>query len=149
MQRTTWDGHPVSREKPYGASVVVWRDIEGERELLVLHRRAPGGPDFEGDWAWTPAAGARLPGEWIDETARRELREETGLELTCRSTGLGEEDWALYVAHAPAHAGITLDEEHDRFAWLPVAQAAARCAPAVVRAGLERAAAWLESQAPR
>ncbi|MGH3094305.1 MAG: NUDIX domain-containing protein [Gaiellaceae bacterium] len=149
MQRATWDGLPVSREKSHGASVVVWRDIDGEREFLLLHRRAPGGADFDGDWAWTPPAGARLPGESIDETARRELREETGLELRCRATGPGEEEWAVYVAHASARAGVTLDEEHDRFAWLPIAQAAARCAPAVVREGLERAAAWLESRAPR
>jgi 8-oxo-dGTP pyrophosphatase MutT (NUDIX family) len=78
MQRATWDGLAVSREKPYGASVVVWRYIDGEREFLLLHRRAPGGPDFAGDWAWTPPGEARLPGESIDQTARRELREETG-----------------------------------------------------------------------
>src|SRR5918996_2326384 len=107
MPRATWDGLPVSSDKPYGATVIVWREVEGEREFLLLHRRAPGGPDFEGEWAWTPPAGARLPGESIDETARRELREETGLELRCRATGPGEEEWAVYVAHASARAGVT------------------------------------------
>ena len=149
MPRATWDGLPVSSEKPYGATVIVWREVEGEREFLLLHRRAPGGPDFEGEWAWTPPAGARLPGESIDETARRELREETGLQLPCEAAGLGEENWAVYVAHAPASAEVKLDEEHDRSEWLAATDAAARCAPAVVRAGLERAAAWLESRAPR
>ena len=35
----------------------------GRDEFLLLHRVAPGGPDYEGEWAWTPPAGARQPRE--------------------------------------------------------------------------------------
>ncbi|MBA3330077.1 MAG: hypothetical protein H0T39_04240, partial [Actinobacteria bacterium] len=60
---TTWDGLPVARERPYACCVVVWREGERGREFLLLHRMAPGGAGFEGDWAWTPPSGARQPGE--------------------------------------------------------------------------------------
>ena len=39
---TTWDGLPVARERPYACAVVVWREIDGRREFLLLHRLAPG-----------------------------------------------------------------------------------------------------------
>ena len=84
MNRTTWDGLPVSEEKPYGITAVVFRRVCGT-EVLMLHR-AHRGSDYEGEWAWTPPAGARLPGEPVDACARRELREETGLELPMEPT---------------------------------------------------------------
>jgi hypothetical protein len=47
---TTWDGEPVSRERPHGATVVVAaRSPRGWRYVL-LHR-GHHGPDWEGDWA--------------------------------------------------------------------------------------------------
>lgn len=76
---TTHDGLPVSRQAPHGATVVVFnRGPDGWRYLL-LHRHH-NGADFEGDWAWTPPAGARFPREDITVRARRELEEETGLQ---------------------------------------------------------------------
>ena len=146
MERT-WDGLPVAREPPYAASVVVWRHGASEREFLVLHRLAPGGPAFEGDWAWTPPAGARLPGEEADDAARRELYEETGLTLEIiRAHGAAaSEDVALYVAQAARDDGVVLDAEHDRFEWLSLDAALERCLPPVVAEGLARAAAWLDA----
>jgi 8-oxo-dGTP pyrophosphatase MutT (NUDIX family) len=149
MQRTTWDGLAVSDSPPFGASIVVWRRRAGVHEFLLLHRLAPGGPAFEGDWAWTPPSGARLNGEEIDDTAHRELREETGLDLPCMPLDLGSEDWVVYVAEAPADALIRLDAEHDRFEWVPADRAVARCRPDVVASGLAAVAAWLVSQASR
>jgi 8-oxo-dGTP pyrophosphatase MutT (NUDIX family) len=146
MQQATWDGLPVSDQPPFGASVVVWRR-KPEREVLLLHR-AVGGPDFEGDWAWTPPSGARLPGEAIDETARRELREETGLELECVAIGASDE-WAVYLAEAPPDAAAVLGSEHDGFEWVTVEKALARCRPASVRDGLAAAVSWLGLQASR
>src|ERR1700734_4096021 len=75
---TTWDGEPISREPPHGATIVVAsRAPEGWRYVL-LHR-AHHGPDYAGDWAWTPPSGSRKPGEALAACAARELEEETGL----------------------------------------------------------------------
>src|SRR6266542_2869142 len=114
MERT-WDGLPVAPEKPFASCVVVWRDGTRGREYLLLHRHHEG-PEYEGDWAWTPPSGARQPRETPDEVA-------------------------LYVARAPSDAQIVLDVEHDRFEWLPRDEAVGRCLPARVGACITRAAA--------
>ncbi len=87
----TWDGDVVARERPYGASVLVWRKPEGARQWLILHRKHHGA-DYEGEWAWTPPSGARRPGEPLDRCAQRELCEETGLTLRLERTELGSLD---------------------------------------------------------
>lgn len=62
--RATWDGLPVSAAQPHGCMVVVWQWRERQSYLLLLHR-AHHGPTHEGDWAWTPPSGARLPGDAV------------------------------------------------------------------------------------
>ena len=52
----TGDGQTVSQEKPYGASIIVYRRSEQGIEYLILHR-AFRGAGIEGDWAWTPPSG--------------------------------------------------------------------------------------------
>ena len=130
-QRRTWDDRPVAREKPYGATVVVCR---GDA-VLLLHR-AHEGPGYEGDWAWTPPSGARLPGESVEECARRELREEAGLDLELRPVASRHDDWTLWIADAPDDAEIRLDDEHDAYRWLAIEEAAALCKPERVAEGL-------------
>jgi 8-oxo-dGTP pyrophosphatase MutT (NUDIX family) len=142
MIETTWDGLPVARERPYGVSILVWRRARGGREWLVLHR-AHHGPDYAGDWAWTPPAGARLPGETALACAARELREETGLSLPLAETGLGSDEWLLFAAEAPPDAQIRLDDEHDRYEWLSLENAAARCFPPLVGESFRAVAASL------
>jgi 8-oxo-dGTP pyrophosphatase MutT (NUDIX family) len=139
---TTWDGLPVAREPPYACCVVVWREGASGREFLLLHR-AHQGPDYAGDWAWTPPSGARQPGEEPDAAAARELREEAGLELPLAPIESPNPDIALYVAEAPREVEITLDSEHDDFRWLPLAGAAELCRPTRVADGLRAAAAAL------
>ena len=134
----TWDGLPVSREPPYGASIVVWREGAGGRELLLLHR-AHRGPAYEGDWAWTPPSGSRLPGEDPAACAARELLEETGLSLPLEESDAGTEQWLLYTARAPEGAEVRLDAEHDAFLWVPAEAAAERCRPALVTTSVARA----------
>jgi 8-oxo-dGTP pyrophosphatase MutT (NUDIX family) len=145
-RETTWDGLPVAPERPFACAIVVWREVDGRREFLLLHRLAPGGPGFEGEWAWTPPSGARQPGEEPDTAAARELLEEIGLAL--RPTPLldrsATEDVALYAAQAPAGAQVVLDHEHDDFRWLPLEDALPLCLPPVVAEGLANAAAWLD-----
>jgi 8-oxo-dGTP pyrophosphatase MutT (NUDIX family) len=139
---TTWDGLPVAREPPFACCVVVWRHGSGGREFLVLHR-AHQGPDYAGDWAWTPPSGARQPGEEPDAASIRELREETGLELQLTRVESPDPDVALYVAEAPRDAAVTLDPEHDAHRWLPLEDAVEVCLPATVSDGLRAAAAAL------
>jgi len=59
---TTWDGEPVSRERPHGATVVVAAQSPDGWRYVLLHR-GHRGPDWAGDWAWTPPTGSRKPGE--------------------------------------------------------------------------------------
>jgi 8-oxo-dGTP pyrophosphatase MutT (NUDIX family) len=115
-----------------GATVVVRRGDE----VLVLRRVEH---HDNGDWEWTPPAGVAEPGESSLDCAVRELREETGLELPLTLVRAGE--WALYVADAPPDAVVTLSDEHDEYVWLSVADACARCTPAIVAAGLREAVA--------
>jgi 8-oxo-dGTP pyrophosphatase MutT (NUDIX family) len=138
----TWDGLPVAREPPFACCVVVWRETAESREFLILHR-AHFGPDFAGDWAWTPPSGARQPGEDSAVAAARELREETGLDLPLTPVESPDPDIALYVAEAPPEAGVVLDAEHDAHRWLALEDAAALCLPATVADGLRAAAASL------
>jgi 8-oxo-dGTP pyrophosphatase MutT (NUDIX family) len=128
MITTTWDGLPVSPEPPYGATVVVFRQGPDGAELLMLHRTHHG-PDYEGDWAWTPPAGSRLPGEPIELCARRELLEEAGLEMEIRPTTCGTAEWPVYIAEVPYDTVVTLDAEHDRYVWVSSDDALVRCRP--------------------
>ena len=139
----TWDGEPIASEAPYGATVVVYRTTASDAEFLLLHR-AQGGPGYDGDWAWTPPAGARQPGETIEACARRELMEETGLCADVRRTEHGTKDWAVYWAESGSEAEVVLrDAEHDRFAWVPLAEALRRCRPERVGQQIELVAAHL------
>jgi 8-oxo-dGTP pyrophosphatase MutT (NUDIX family) len=142
MATTTYDGLPVAEDPPFGASIVVYRRAGAGLEFLILHR-AHEGPTYEGDWAWTPPAGARLPGEAPDICASRELYEETRLQLSIRPTRHGSVDWLVYVAEAPGDAVVALDDEHDRFEWVSPPEAVARCRPDQVSVQLRAVAEGL------
>jgi len=135
----------VAGEKPYGCSVVVWRNSERGREYLILHRRTPRGPGYEGDWAWTPPSGGRGRGEDPHASAARELREETGLELAIAPATVGDDQWAVYVGEAPPNAKIVLNEEHDRFRWVSAEEAERLCLPAMVGESISAVEARLAS----
>jgi 8-oxo-dGTP pyrophosphatase MutT (NUDIX family) len=130
--RTTWDGEPVSPEPPYGATIVVAsRGPDGWRYVL-LHR-AHQGPDFAGDWAWTPPAGSRKPGEDLAACAARELAEETGLAGQPRPVRTEDTDWALYTLEVPWGTALALDgTEHDKIEWVSRAEALRRIRPDLV-----------------
>jgi RimJ/RimL family protein N-acetyltransferase/ADP-ribose pyrophosphatase YjhB (NUDIX family) len=139
----TWDGLPVARDEPHGAQVVVRRAARpggAQFEYLILHR-ARRGARYEGDWAWTPPSGARLPGESVLSGALRELGEETGI----RAADLQPVDlsgsWAVFIADVPPDTPVRVDAEHDRFEWLPATEAARRCLPESVAGTFMKAAA--------
>ena len=143
--KTTWDGLPIAAEWPRGAAVVVWRAGVDGIELLLLHR-AHEGPEYEGDWAWTPPTGARFPGEDVFVCAARELHEEAGLDLPMTRLD-ADEPWARFVAEAPLDAVVTMhDAEHDRYEWVTPEVALSRVAPEPVLDGLRKALAWIAGQ---
>ncbi|HTW03013.1 MAG TPA: NUDIX domain-containing protein [Streptosporangiaceae bacterium] len=132
---TTWDGEPISRERPHGSTIVVAsRAPEGWRYLL-LHR-AHHGPSWDGDWAWTPPAGARKPGEDVTEGALRELLEETGLRASPNPVRIADVDWALFTLEIPWGTTTALDgTEHDKAEWVSFDEARSRLRPAAVLDG--------------
>jgi 8-oxo-dGTP pyrophosphatase MutT (NUDIX family) len=143
--KVTWDGKPISPEPPFGCTVIVYRWQGTTLEVLMLHR-ASLGPAYEGEWAWTPPAGARLPGESVEACARRELAEEAGLVLPIIATDHGTTDWVVFVAEAFDQQVVLHDREHDRFVWLRPEDALARCLPSIARGPLEKALTQLIKQ---
>lgn len=142
----TWDGQPISPEAPYGASIVVYRRTVQGYETLLLHR-AWRGPHYEGDWAWTPPSGARLPGEPIERCAARELLEEAGITAPLRMVSEPTADWVVYVAEVGPDTAVRLvDAEHDRYEWVPFETALKRCRPEPVAHGIASAAAFIEQR---
>jgi hypothetical protein len=104
---TTWDGEPISREQPHGATIVVASRSPLGWRYLLLHR-AHHGPDYDGDWAWTPPSGSRKPGEEVTACAIRELREETGLRERPWAVMASDVDWAIFALEIPWGTPITL-----------------------------------------
>lgn len=104
-------------------------------ECLVL-RRAPGG---RCPGSWEAVHGHIESGETPAEAARRELDEETGLRAdrlynlsrveTFYQHGLDEVALVpVFAAWVPPDATVRTGVEHDRFEWLPPAEARVRFA---------------------
>jgi 8-oxo-dGTP pyrophosphatase MutT (NUDIX family) len=129
---TTWDGEPVSRERPHGATIVVAARSPAGWRYLLLHR-GHHGPGWEGDWAWTPPAGSRKPGEGIAACATRELQEESGLRAEPRAVVTADVVWAVFGLEITWGTTIIVDgTEHDRCEWVSYAEARRRCRPAAL-----------------
>lgn len=143
-KRTTWDGEPVAPDPPYRASVVVYRWQRGRVEFLMLHGSHV--EEGSGDWEWTPPSGARRPGEGIQNCARRELLEETGLSIDIREAEHAQDgEWHVYCAAATMDDHVLLDQEHDRYEWLSAEEALQRCHPKEARRALSIAieSSWM------
>lgn len=135
----TWDGEPVSREAPFGVTVVVFRQAASGPEFLLLHRNGEG-PDYEGDWAWGPPAGARYPGEDINVCAERELLEEASVAVPLTPVETDTPEWLTYLAEVEPDSEIVLSPEHDRFIWVGLENLTDGVAPEIAREQLRAAA---------
>jgi 8-oxo-dGTP pyrophosphatase MutT (NUDIX family) len=69
------DDSPVAEPEVRHAARILLID---EHDRLLLFRAIP--QAFQGEAFWFPPGGGLLPGETHEQAARRELREETGLE---------------------------------------------------------------------
>lgn len=109
--------------KPDAVGVFVLRGSGDETRLLLLRR---GGGVFAR--AWTPVMGGIEPGERATQTARREVREETGLEdLPLFTLGIVDtfydpiHDRVIVVPFFVARTGeerVRTDAAHDAHRWV-------------------------------
>jgi 8-oxo-dGTP pyrophosphatase MutT (NUDIX family) len=130
------------------AGGVVHRTVDGRIEILLVHRRSP--------ILWALPKGTPDSGETIDQTALRETREETGVEVEIEAS-LGSIRYFFVrgttrfnkVVHfflmRPIGGALELhDGEFDEVRWAPVAEALALMNHATERSVVERAVARLE-----
>ena len=124
---------PMTRVIPGVVDVYVIRESPSGQQVLVMQRsantRCPG--------AWETVHGNLLEDERPEAGAIRELREETGLtpdrlyNVTVQPFYLhtmGAVQLAIVFAAFVSDGNVTLGEEHQRFEWLRVEEAAARFA---------------------
>ena len=103
--------------------------IVDEQDHLLLMKRSDSG-------CWGPPGGAVEPGEFVETAARREVREETGLELgEMMLFGVfsgpelfyrypnGDEVHNVTIVYQAQYAGgeVRLNEEHTEWRWFAAA----------------------------
>jgi 8-oxo-dGTP pyrophosphatase MutT (NUDIX family) len=135
---------PVLRTaRATSAGGVVHRSVDGRHEIVILHRRVP--------VLWALPKGTPDSGETLEETALRETREETGLEVEIEAP-LGSIRYFFVrgstrfhkVVHffvmRPIGGALELhDREFDEVRWAPVAEALALLTHATERSMVEKA----------
>ena len=105
--------------------------FRGERMLAM--RRARNNEAAAG--AWDALSGRVRPGEQPLEAARREVREEGGLEISLEPRPVtsyvakrNRDDMIVVAYRAESESGeVTLSREHDEFAWMTLEEFAAAC----------------------
>lgn len=139
---------PVLRTaRATSAGGVVHRTVDGETEILLVHRRAP--------VLWALPKGTPDSGETIEETALRETREETGIEVEIeaplsairyffvRGTTRFHKTVHFFLMR-PVGGAIELhDGEFDEVRWARVGEALALMNHATERSVVERAVALM------
>lgn len=113
--------------------VYPYRVREGKTLFLILRRAES--KKYAGQWRMV--GGKIAPGEAAWEAGLREVREETGqvpVRFWCLPSVNAFYEWQhdrlnlIPAFAAELDADPALDAEHDAFAWLPAAEAAARLA---------------------
>lgn len=143
----------------WAAGGVVYRRVGGRIEVVLVARTDEG--------LWALPKGKPHDGESVEETALREVTEETGLEVTI-DTGIGEDGRIGSISYryggAPggvprvykevhhflmhAHGGDVAhhDAEHDLVGWYDIHEAAKRMTYSNERAIVERAGLMLADE---
>jgi 8-oxo-dGTP pyrophosphatase MutT (NUDIX family) len=135
------------------AGGVVHRTIEGHLEIVLVHRRHP--------HLWALPKGTPNAGETLEETALRETREETGLQVVIeapiraisyvfvRGRTRFHKSVHFYLMRAVGGALADHDHEFDEVAWLPVDEGLELMTHATERALVEEAIQLLSGDAAR
>lgn len=120
---------PLRTERAFSAGGVVFRGYGAEREVLVCGR--------SGDGLWCLPKGTPEAGESMEETALREVREETGVEVAIEGVVGDIKYWfsrpeqgvryfktVRHYLFRPVGGDISLhDHEFDDVQWLAAQQA--------------------------
>jgi 8-oxo-dGTP pyrophosphatase MutT (NUDIX family) len=132
------------------AGGVVYRFIDGQPEIALVHRRSPA--------LWALPKGTPDSGETLEETAVREAREETGLEVELeepirairyffvRGTTRFHKTVHFFLMRAVGGSLDAHDAEFDEVQWFPIAEALALMTHPTERAVVEQATEMLASR---
>jgi len=133
------------------AGGVVYRIGDGRIEVVLAHRRSPP--------LWALPKGTPDAGETIEETAIRETREETGLEVAIerplsairyffvRGSTRFHKTVHFFLMRAVAGSTDAHDAEFDEVRWMDLSEALAVMTHATERSVVEEAARVLEGGA--
>jgi 8-oxo-dGTP pyrophosphatase MutT (NUDIX family) len=140
---------PILRSaRATSAGGVVHRSDDGRREIVILHRRSP--------VLWALPKGTPDAGETLEETALRETREETGLEVEIESPISSIRYFFVrgstrfhktvhFFLMRPVGGALELhDREFDDVRWAEVPEALALLTHATERSVVERAMKLIE-----
>lgn len=112
-------------DKPF--RLAVRAVIHDDRNQCLLLRRSNVCKALVGTWEWP--GGKADPGETFDVAVKREVREETGLEIELTGVAgafhieMAQQHLAVLCMEAVPIGGLLrLSEEHDQSAWVPVAE---------------------------
>jgi 8-oxo-dGTP pyrophosphatase MutT (NUDIX family) len=135
------------------AGGVVHRTVDGRLELVLVHRRSP--------VLWALPKGTPDSGETLEETALRETREETGLEVEIerpvrsiryffvRGTTRFHKTVHFFLMRAIGGSTDAHDAEFDEVRWLGVEEALALLSHATERTVVEEALSLVGAEAER
>jgi 8-oxo-dGTP pyrophosphatase MutT (NUDIX family) len=142
---------PVLRTaRATSAGGVVHRSVDGQTQIALVHRRSPA--------LWALPKGTPDSGETLEETAVRETREETGLEVELeapirsiryffvRGTIRFHKTVHFFLMRAVGGSLDAHDAEFDEVQWFPIGEALALMTHPTERAVVEEAADMLVSR---
>ena len=135
------------------AGGVVHRSLDGRIQVALVHRRAP--------VLWALPKGTPDSGETTEETALRETREETGLEVEIetqlrsiryffvRGTTRFHKTVHFFLMRPIGGSLDAHDAEFDEVRWVDLPEALAIMSHATERSVVDEAAALIEAGSPR